>query len=193
MAISIPCAFDDPERIVWLVRQHGPYPSIASYLPPAATSGSLNVRAEHTAAWFRGDWAVAGRPLVAGASSILENARFAAAAAQLFAAETVMPTTVVVNVNAPMPAGAVHLDIPSFKGASRDAYPLRLLQAMGTSGLFEPWRIIEAGVVTWFYDGPGGAYDYWPQGLDGPMSSERPPYWNTSLWENRPVRMAFPP
>ena len=52
---------------------------------------------------------------------------------------------------------------------------------MGTSGLFEPWRIVEAGVVTWFYDGPGGAYDYWPQGLDGPMRSERPPYWNTSL------------
>ena len=181
MSIRISCAFDDSERIVSLVRQHGPYPSIASYLPPAATSGSASVQPESTAAWFRGNWAVAGRPLVDGASSILENARFAAAAAELFNVQTVIPTTVVVNVNAPMRAGAVHLDIPSFRGASRDEYPLRLLQAMGTSGLFEPWRIVEAGVVTWFYDGPGGNYDYWPQGLDGPMWSERPPYWNTSL------------
>ena len=181
MAVRISCAFDDPERIVSLVRRHGPYPSIARYLPSAATDGSANTQTESAAAWFRGNWAVAGRPLVDGASAILENARFTAAAAELFGAQEVVPTTVVVNVNAPMPAGAVHVDIPSFRGASRDTYPLPLLQAMGTSGLFEPWRIVEAGVVTWFYDGLGGAYDYWPQGLDGPMSSERPPYWNTSL------------
>jgi hypothetical protein len=52
---------------------------------------------------------------------------------------------------------------------------------MGSSGLFEPWRIVEAGAVVWFYDGPGGAYDYWPQGLSGPMQSERPPFTNSAL------------
>lgn len=181
MPIRISSAFDDPERIVSLVRQHGPYSSVASYLPPAAAVGPANVPPGSTAPWFRGNWAVDGRPLVEGASAILENPRFAAAAAELFGVETVIPTTVVVNVNAPMPAGAVHVDIPSFRGASRETYPLRLLQAMGCSALFESWRIAEAGVVTWFYDGPGGAYDYWPQGLEGPMCSERPPYWNTSL------------
>lgn len=66
----------------------------------------------------------------------------------------------------------VPLDIPSFVGANRDHYPLPLLQAMGTSGLFEPWRIEEAGAVTWFYNGPAGTYDYWPDGLDGPMRRE---------------------
>ncbi len=50
----------------------------------------------------------------------------------------VTPATVVVNVNAPMPAGAIHVDIPSFRGAGRDRYPIVLLQAMGASGLFEP-------------------------------------------------------
>jgi hypothetical protein len=180
--ISIPQAFDDPDAIVSLVRGRGPYPSIASYLPPAATrAGAGGGPTDTTAAWFRGNWAVAGRVLVAGAGAILANARFATAAAELFDTDDVIPTTVVVNVNAPMPAGAVHLDIPSFRGANRDRYPLRLLQAMGTSGLFEPWRIVEAGAVTWFYDGPGGAYDYWPDGLDGPMHSVGPPYTNTSL------------
>jgi hypothetical protein len=37
-----------------------------------------------------------------------------------------------------MPAGAIHVDIPSFRGAGRDRYPIVLLQAMGASGLFEP-------------------------------------------------------
>jgi hypothetical protein len=86
-----------------------------------------------------------------------------------------------VTVNAPMPVGAIHVDIPSFRGATRDRYPIQLLQAMGSSGLFEPWRIVEAGAVVWFYDGPGGAYDYWPQGLSGPMQSERPPFTNRAL------------
>ena len=87
----------------------------------------------------------------------------------------------VVNVNAPMRAGAIHQDIPAFRGAGRDRYSLTLLQAMGTSGLFEPWRIVEVGAVSWFYAGDGGAYDYWPDGLDGPMASERPPFDNVAL------------
>jgi hypothetical protein len=52
---------------------------------------------------------------------------------------------------------------------------------MGSSGLFEPWRIVEAGAVVWFYEGPGGAYDYWPEGLNGPMRSERPPLTNRAI------------
>jgi hypothetical protein len=119
--------------------------------------------------------------MVDGAEVILNNPGFVEAAARLFGVPTVRPTTVVINVNAPMSAGAVHVDIPSFCGANRDQYPLRILQAMGTSGLFERWRIVEAGIVTWFYDGLGGAYDYWPDGLDGDMHSEQPPFENVAL------------
>jgi hypothetical protein len=119
--------------------------------------------------------------LVDGAELILANERFIKAAKELFATDGVTPTTIVVNVNGPMPSGAVHLDIPSFRGATRQRYPLPLLQAMGTSGLFEAWRVIEAGAVTWFYEGPGGTYDYWPDGLDGPMRQESPPFSNTAL------------
>jgi len=80
-----------------------------------------------------------------------------------------------------MPAGNIHVDVPSFRGADRDRYPMPLLQAMAASGLFEDWRVAEAGVVWWNYQGPGGAYDYWPDGLDGPMRSEHPPFINSAL------------
>ena len=33
----------------------------------------------------------------------------------------------------------------------------------------------------WSYEGRGGAYDYWPDGLDGPMRSEHPPFMNSAL------------
>ena len=181
--ITIDQAFDDPAAIRRMVERNGPYPSIASYLPPSATSTSGDEAADPgtTLPWFRGNWAANGEALFPDAEAILHNPRFAEAAAKLFAVPEVVPTTVVVNVNAPMPAGAVHVDIPSFRGANRDRYSLRVLQAMGTSGLFEQWRVVEAGAVSWFYDGLGGAYDYWPDGLTGAMLSKRPPFDNVAL------------
>jgi hypothetical protein len=181
-AVAIERAFDDPDAIRALVEDNGPYPSIGSYLPPSATRGTdQQIDTETTLPWFRGNWAVNGNASVEGAEAILHNPRFIDAAARLFDTPNVRPSTVVVNVNTPMPPGAVHLDIPSFRGADRDTFPLPLLQAMGTSGLFEAWRIVEAGAITWFYDGPGGAYDYWPDGLDAPRRSAEPPFHNTAL------------
>jgi hypothetical protein len=58
---------------------------------------------------------------------------------------------------------------------------MQLLQAMAASGLFEDWRVAEAGAVFWSYEGRGGAYDYWPEGLDGPMRSVHPPFVNSAL------------
>ena len=124
---------------------------------------------------FRATWAAGGRPLVDGAEVILHHPRLLRAAAQLLDAE-VIPITVAVNISAPMPAGAIHVDVPSFRGADRDRYPMQLLQAMAASGLFEDWRVAEAGAVWWSYHGRGGGYDYWPDGLDGPMRSEQPPF-----------------
>jgi hypothetical protein len=31
---------------------------------------------------------------------------------------------------------------------------------MGQSGLFERWRVIQAGAVSWFYEGAGGNFEY---------------------------------
>jgi hypothetical protein len=52
---------------------------------------------------------------------------------------------------------------------------------MGSSGLFEKWRVIQAGAVVLFYKGAGGSFDYWSEGLDGPMLSERAPFGNVAL------------
>jgi hypothetical protein len=112
---------------------------------------------------------------------ILHNKKFLEAAKTVFGTSRVYPEFVVVNVNTPMPASAIHVDVPSFYGATRDHYPLPFLRAMGSSGLFEAWRVIQAGVVSWFYEGTGGNFDYWPEGLDGPMLSEQPPFGNVAL------------
>jgi hypothetical protein len=122
-----------------------------------------------------------GEPLVAGAEKILHNQRFIDAARAFFGGSTVRPTFIVVNVNAPMPAGSTHVDIPTFRGATRDQYPLPFLVAMGQSGLFESWRVVQAGALAWFYDGPGGNFEYWPEGLDGPMFTEHSPFGNVAI------------
>ena len=99
----------------------------------------------------------------------------------MFGTSRVYPEFVVVNVNAPMPAGPRHVDVPSFHGATRQHYPLPFLKAMGSSGLFEAWRVVQAGAISWFYEGTGGGFDYWPEGLDGPMLSEQPTFSNVAL------------
>ena len=129
--VRLMAAFDDPDAILAMVGRHGPYPSIASYLPPTATRGDAAAQAATAAPWFRANWVVAGRALFEDARRSLATNGSSTPQRIVFDAVEVISTTVVVNVNAPMPAGAVHVDIPSFHGATRDTYPLALLQAMG--------------------------------------------------------------
>jgi hypothetical protein len=102
--IKIDGVFDDPVSIRAMVETNGPYPSIASYLPASATktAGETQLDSETSMPWFRGNWAVNGQPAFAGVEEILYNGRFVDAASQLFDTDDVVPTTVVVNVNAPM-------------------------------------------------------------------------------------------
>jgi hypothetical protein len=178
--IRVNGVFDDPGAVRRMVERNGPYRTMVSYLPDSAVRGRRATAGQGVPPHFRATWAAGGRPLVNGAGVILHNRRLLRAATQLFDAE-VIPNTVAVNVSAPMLAGAIHVDVPSFRGADRDRYPMQLLQAMAASGLFEDWRVAEAGAVWWSYQGRGGAYDYWPDGLDGPMRSEHPPFTNLAL------------
>ena len=91
------------------------------------------------------------------------------------------PEFVAVNINGPMPTCNTHVDNPSFYGATRVDYPLPFLRVMGFSGLFDAWRVVQASAISWFYEGAGGRFDYWPDGLDGPMLSEQPPFGNVAL------------
>jgi hypothetical protein len=178
--IRVEAVFDDPGAIRRLVERNGPYRTMASFLPDSAVRGRRATAGEGVPPHFRATWAAGGRTLVDGAEVVLRNPRLLRAASRLFDAE-VIPRTVAVNVSAAMAASAIHVDVPSFQGADRDRYPMQLLQAMAASGLFEEWRVAEAGAVFWSYQGRGGAYDYWPEGLDGPMHSELPPFTNSAL------------
>ncbi len=171
--IRIEPAFDDPDAVRELFARHAPYRTIVEYIP--ATPG------QPVLPYFRGNWAVGGEPLVAGAEAILHNQRFLNAARALFGSSSIRPKLVVVNLNAPMPAGPTHVDVPTFRGVTREHYPIAWLVAMGRSELFESWRVIQAGAVSWFYDGRGGNFEYWPEGLDGPMLTERPPFHNVAI------------
>jgi hypothetical protein len=177
--IRIEPAFDDPDMVRALFARHAPYRTISEYIPRAPE------QAAHP--YFRGNWAVGGKPLVEGVDSILHNHRFIDAARVLFGGSTIRPMLVVVNLNAPMPPGPMHVDVPTFRGATREQYPLGWLIAMGRSDLFESWRIVQAGAVSWFYDGPGGNFEYWPEGVDGPKHTEQPPFRNVAIMADNDV------
>jgi hypothetical protein len=179
--IRIEPAFADREQIRAMFERFAPYRALAAYAPEGLKDETHEEFERPVLPWFRGDWALDGKPLVDGAGLILHNKTFLDAAKTLFATSSVYPEFVVVNLNAPMPACLTHTDNPSFYGATRVDYPLPLLRVMGASGLFEPWRVVRASTLSWFYEASGGSFDYWPEGLDGPMRSEQPPFGNTAL------------
>lgn len=179
--IRIEPAFDEPEQIRAMFEQHAPYRAVAAYAPEGVKDETREEANRPVVPWFRGDWALDGKPLVEGAEAILHNKSFLGAARAAFGTLLVDPEFVVVNVNGPMPAGATHIDNPSFYGATRVEYPLPFLRVMGRSGLFEVWRVARASILSWFYAGSGGSFDYWPEGLDRPMRREQAPFGNVAL------------
>ena len=117
------------------------------------------------------------------ADLILGNPRFVEAAHGVFGPDVVVrPTTVYVNVMVPGPVSFVpHTDVPAFRGVTRDDHPVWLLGQMMNSGLFEQWRIKLATAVSWFYEGPGGEFHYWPEGPEGDHAVIGTPYDNIAV------------
>jgi hypothetical protein len=179
--IRIEPAFEDREQIRAMFDRCAPYRALAAYAPEGIKDETPREAKKPVPPWFRGDWALGGKPLVDGAEAILHNKSFLEAARAAFGTSAVYPEFVVVNINAPAPAGNTHIDNPTFHGATRVDYPLPFLRVMGRSGLFEPWRVVRASALSWFYEGAGGSFDYWPEGLDGPMRSEHSPFGNVAL------------
>ena len=185
-ALRLAPAWDDPASVVDTIRHAGPFWPLARY---AASDAELDTLGSHTAQkaftppWFRQDFALHGEALVHGAERILANPHFAAAARRIAGPDAVVrPSTVYVNVMGPTPFPfAPHLDVPAFRGFTRDDYPLWLLKTMKTSGLFERWRTKIVTAVSWFYAGPGGDFHYWPDGPDAPGAVERPPFTNVAV------------
>lgn len=184
---------EDPELVRRLVERHAPYEPVQRYVASAEEQRLLsqNDRVDpgkganaaepvFVAPVFRGDWAY-DEPLVEGVEPILYNERFQEAARKLFGGALVVPQIVYVNLTLPIPDYDVgHTDVPAFRGIDRTRYPVWLLVAMGRSGLFERWRVPIATAVSWWFEGEGGSFTYWPEGPDRPPRTV-PPTPNTAV------------
>jgi len=155
-------AFAEPDEVLELLDRGAPYKTLAAVhkQPPGMK----------VTPWFRNFWALGGKVLFPGAEEVFHNPIFINAAKEVFGAEVVSPLTMMTNLNAPSPASPPHLDLPFFRGAHQREVPPWLLAPMGYSGLFHPWAIPVASVITWFYRGEGGEFEFWADGVDQPSS-----------------------
>ena len=197
--------FDDVDAIHALFERHAPYELLqgrrqvmASALEQAAITGApigddLRELATRDATTsldltpvFRGYW-VLGAPTVEGVEWILEHPRLHEAALALHDGTLVRPNEIYAHIVCPEPrvARGAHVDIPNFRGMGRRDYPTWLLVNMRRSGLFDHWHVPVATAVMWFYEGPGGAYQYWADGPEQlPRTTQRPFTNSTVIGEN---------
>jgi hypothetical protein len=63
--IRIESVFDDPDLVRALFARHAPYHTTGEYIPRTPE--------QPVVPYFRGNWAVGGKPLVEGAEAILHN------------------------------------------------------------------------------------------------------------------------
>jgi hypothetical protein len=182
--VLIDPVFDDPEQLRTLFREQGPYWNQGRYLSAAGAASQMPSGATSTAGvpWFRQDWALAGRALVPAAAELLAMPAFAEAAATAFGGTVVRPHTVYANVQVPAPAtDHGHVDVPEFRGARRDTYPVALLHLMNRSGLFARWQLSICTAVVWLWDGPGGAFLLWDRGPEDAPRRFEPPLTNRAV------------
>ncbi len=180
---------DDPGAIRAMARANGPYFMPARYLVRSSAAAAAaddeaaddKVPAGLIGPTFRGDWAFGGDVLVDGADALLHHPGFLAATAEMCGTDVIVPEQVFVNLNAPSGGQAFsHVDIPEFVGVDRTNAPGWLLQAMGSSRLFEDARITIVTAVAWFHTGDRGFFRYWPNGRDAD-SVRHESMWNTAV------------
>ncbi len=185
-AVRLQPAYDDPAEVLAVIRAVEPFWPIVRYAGSEKETAALSGDARtgmFVPPWFRRDFALHGEALVPDAELILGNPRFVEAAHGVFGPDVIVrPTTVYVNVMVPGPVPFVpHTDVPAFRGVTRDDHPVWLLGQMMNSGLFEDHRIKLATAVSWFYEGPGGEFHYWPEGPDGDHAVVGTPYENIAV------------
>ena len=177
-------AYDDTAAVVELIRSAGPVWPLTNYAGNDAEMAALGSKPpSFTPPWFRQDFVREGDVAVDGARLILDNPRFRAAAHAVYGPDTIVrPSHVYVNIMGPTPFPFIpHLDVPAFRGFTRADQPIWLLKLMRNSELFEQWRTKIATAVSWFYDGEGGEFHYWPDGADGAHMIESPPFRNVGV------------
>lgn len=166
--VRIPRVFDDPDKVLRLIAEGGPYSTTAKYHNLGETLGAKAA----SAPWFKTHL---------NHTELLENPRWINAAREAFGADIVRPLTVALNLNAATPLGVPHLDLPRFRGFGAPAMPVWLLLNMAHSGLFHDWMLPFASGLCWFNRDESGAFEYWPDGLNAPSMIEPAPMWNRGV------------
>jgi hypothetical protein len=164
-------AFEDPDAVMALVRKSAPYPLSARVHKQDENGRDLP--------FFRIFWAHTREVKVKGAEPFFHNERFMAASRESFGAKVIVPSAIMINITTPMPGGPPHRDLPYFRGAEK--FPFWLLSCMGNSDLFHDWAVPIASTLSWFYNGVGGDFEYWPDGPDAPSKLVKPPLWNVAV------------
>ena len=89
--IRIKPAFADREQIRAMFMWNAPYRALAAYAPEGIKDETREEDKKPLLPWFRGDWALDGKPLVESAELILHNRRFVEAAKAAFDTSFVNP------------------------------------------------------------------------------------------------------
>ncbi|MBL4679513.1 MAG: hypothetical protein JKY88_02170 [Pseudomonadales bacterium] len=170
--ITLAPAFRDLPELSTLLKKGSPYKTLSAV--------HKNI-GETSAGWFRNFWALGGKVVFDGAEDYFYNPLFIDAAKRSFQAEIIRPVAMMTNLNLPAKGSPKHLDLPFFRGLQNREVPSWMLASMGYSQLFHEWAIPVASAITWFYPGPGGDFEYWPDGIDQASKLETAPFLNRAV------------
>jgi hypothetical protein len=186
---------DQHRRLLDVVKQHGPWPTIASHHFDtveelvATTVGvvpeGLDLTLDDIAApQFRGFYGQNSACFFPEVHDCFYNAEFVELVKDYWGATYAKPTMMLFNICGPHPAFGPppsHLDAVTFRGVRYENAPVWLLNCMAKSGLFTEYIVKMAQVITWWYTGENGTFTYWPDGPLGPPKVLEHPLWNKGL------------
>jgi hypothetical protein len=194
--LEAPYSDDQHARILDVIKQHGPWPSIIalhfnSVEELFATSNGGGEIDEAFAdltlddvatAHFRGFLAKDSISFYPELDDCLYNSHFLQLARDYWGAQYARPTLLLFNLCGPHHSGLdAHLDAVTFRGIRIENSPIWLQNVMGRSGLFTDYLEKMAQVITWWYLGENGTFTYWPDGPMGEPVRLEHPLWNKGI------------
>lgn len=121
--------------------------------------------------YFRETYVYGDEVMAPGIEPFMEHPEIADAARKISGRDIVVPSIIYANLLVPGQELAVHTDVPEFRGANRKVLPQWLIVVMLHSGLFDEWRIPIVTCVSWFGEAKGGAFTFYPNGIQADRES----------------------
>jgi hypothetical protein len=186
---------DQYERILDVVKQNGPWPTIQSIhfktvdeliatvsgVVPPNHGLTLDDIAGPQFRGFFGQNSVCYYPEL---SDCFYNEPFLNTVKDYWGVPYAKPTMMLFNLAVPSPSkgpSPAHLDAVTFRGIRYENAPVWLQNVMAKSGLFTDYIIKMAQVIAWWYRGENGTFTYWPDGPFGEPKVLEHPLWNKGV------------